>query len=489
MPSTPADTLAAMNPAELIPVAPAVAALGERFAAAGHQLHLVGGTVRDALLHRAGEDVDLATDAHPDEALALLKQAATATWTIGIEYGTVGGQLRGQDASQRVEITTFRADRYDRVRRHPQVAFATSLHDDLKRRDFTMNAMALSVVGREFADPFGGLADLARGLLRTPATPQESFADDPLRMLRAARFAAQISGPGLHLEVAGGVRDAIVAMAPELGRITAERVQAELTKLLLGAEPEAGLRLLVDTGLADVVLPELPALRMESDEHGQHKDVYAHTLQVLRQAIDAEDAGPDLVLRWAAVLHDVGKPATRRFDGPSGGGRVSFHHHEVVGARLAKARLQALKYSKQVVEDVARLVFLHLRFYGYGDAAWSDSAVRRYITDAGDLLPRLNTLVRSDVTTRNRRKAMMLDAACDDLEARIATLREQEELDAIRPDLDGNEIMAVLGVPPGPVVGRAYRFLLQLRMDRGPLGHDAAVAELTEWARQEGLSP
>jgi poly(A) polymerase len=468
-----------VDPAALIPIPPEVAALGARFAAAGRELHLVGGTVRDALLHRPSDDIDLTTDAPPVEALTLLKPHVSASWTVGMDFGTVGGQM----GRHRVEITTFRADQYDRVGRNPQVAFGTSLLADLRRRDFTMNAMALSVVDRVFTDPFGGLADLARGLLRTPAPPEESFADDPLRMLRAARFTAQLSMPGRTLDLDDDALAAIVRMVPELGRITAERVQGELTKLLLAEDPLRGLDLLADTGMADVVLPELPALRMAADEHGQHKDVYAHTRQVLRQAIALEDGEPDLTLRWAALLHDVGKPATRRVEG----GRVSFHHHEVVGARMAKARLKALRYSKQLVEDVGRLVYLHLRFYGYGDAAWTDSAVRRYVTDAGPLLDRLNKLVRSDVTTRNQRRAMMLSAACDDLEQRIAELREQEELDAIRPDLDGNEIMRVLGIGPGPAVGKAYRFLLDRRMESGPLGHDDAVEELKAWARREGL--
>ncbi|MGI8879117.1 MAG: CCA tRNA nucleotidyltransferase [Jatrophihabitans sp.] len=475
------------TPADLIPIPPSVAALGERFAAAGHQLHLVGGSVRDALLGRPGEDIDLTTDAHPDEALKLITPPASATWTMGIEFGTVGAEIDGI----RVEVTTYRADRYDRVSRNPAVAFGTSLEEDLGRRDFTMNAMALSVPDREFSDPFGGLADLARGTLQTPGAPEESFADDPLRMLRAARFVAQLNGAenvaGLHLEPE--VHAAIVAMAPQLERITAERVQAELTKLLLADCPRRGLELLTETGMAAVIFPELPALRMAADEHGQHKDVYAHTLQVLDQAIDLEAEGggevPDLTLRWAALLHDVGKPDTRRFEP---GGRVSFHHHEVVGARMARARLKALKYPKQLIEDVGRLVYLHLRFYGYGEGEWTDSAVRRYVTDAGDLLTRLNKLVRSDVTTRNRRKAQTLAFAYRNLESRIAQLREQEELDAIRPDLDGTEIMTILALPPGPAIGKAYRFLLELRMERGPLGRDAAAAELTAWARREGLS-
>lgn len=461
------------EPAELIAVPEEAGRLGAAFRAAGHELHLVGGTVRDALMGRADEDLDFTTDARPDEVMAIVAPLAQATWTTGIEFGTVGVQIGGR----RCEITTFRADRYDRVSRNPEVAYGRSLVDDLRRRDFTMNAMALSVTGdHTFTDPFGGLADLARGVLRTPGTPQESFADDPLRMLRAARFAST-----LGVTVSDDVRAAMTELAAEIGRISVERVQAELTKLMLGKAPRAGLHLLVDAGLADLVLPELPALHMAADEHGQHKDVYAHTLQVLDQAMSLEES-PDLVLRWAAVLHDIGKPATRRFE-PDG--RVTFHHHEAVGARMARTRLKALRYSKEIVDSVAQLVFLHLRFYGYGRGEWTDSAVRRYVVDAGPLLPRLHKLVRSDCTTRNKRKAFALAAAYDALEQRIEALRQQEELDAVRPDLDGNEIMAILGIPPGPMVGRAYKHLLGLRLERGPLGHDAAVEELRRWAASQ----
>jgi poly(A) polymerase len=464
------------NPGDLVPIPPVAGRLGEAFAAAGHQLHLVGGPVRDALMGRELNDLDFTTDARPDDILAIVKPIAEATWTTGAEFGTVGARVSGEAC----EITTFRADRYDRVSRNPAVAFGNNIGDDLRRRDFTMNAMAVSVIDRTFSDPYGGLADLARGLLRTPATPQESFADDPLRMLRAARFVSQ-----LGVAVADDVLAAMRELAPELGRITAERVQAELNKLMLGPGPRNGLEVLVDTGLADVVLPELPALRMAADEHGQHKDVYAHTLQVLEQAIDLEDGQPDLVLRWAALLHDIGKPATRKFVD----GAVSFHHHEVVGARMAKQRLKALKFPNDLTEDVARLVFLHLRFYGYGLGQWTDSAVRRYVVDAGPLLDRLHKLVRSDSTTRNKRKAANLSATYDELEARIAVLAEQEELAAIRPDLDGTEIMAVLGLKPGPLVGKAYKHLLELRMEQGPLGHDRAVAELTAWYEANQADP
>jgi poly(A) polymerase len=465
------------SPVDLVHVPDEAVALGAAFAAAGKQLHLVGGTVRDALLGRPHDDLDFTTDAHPDDVLAIVAPLASATWTTGIEFGTVGAQV----GPRMCEITTFRADRYDRISRNPQVAFGDSLVDDLRRRDFTMNAMALSVAGeRVFTDPFGGLADLARGLLRTPAPPPESFADDPLRMLRAVRFMST-----LGVTVDDEVIAAMHAMAGELARITPERVQAELHKLLLGDAPRRALELLVDSGLADVVLPELPALRMTADEHGQHKDVYLHTLQVLEQAIDLERASgmqPDLTVRWAALLHDIGKPETRAF-GPNG--RVTFHHHEVVGARMARKRLKDLRCSKQLVEDVGQLVFLHLRFYGYRDGEWTDAAVRRYVVDAGPLLPRLNILVRSDCTTRNKRKAAALSQAYDTLEQRIEELRQKEELAAIRPDLDGNEIMAILGIAPGPMVGKAYQHLLALRMEHGPLGHERAVDELTRWYSQQ----
>ncbi|HEX4728520.1 MAG TPA: CCA tRNA nucleotidyltransferase [Jatrophihabitans sp.] len=473
------------NPGELVPIPATAARLADRFAEAGHQLYLVGGPVRDALMGRPVNDLDFTTDATPDQVQGLLVGLASTVWTTGIQYGTIGAQIGGQPC----EITTFRADRYDRISRNPVVAFGTSIEDDLRRRDFSMNAMAVSVHDRSFVDPYGGLADLARGILATPATPAESFGDDPLRMLRAARFVAQ-----LGVSPSEEVFAAMVELAPEIGRITAERVQAELSKLLAGDYPRRGLELLVDSGLAEVVLPELPALRMAADEHGQHKDVYAHTLQVLDQAIELERADPDgpqpdLVLRWAALLHDIGKPETRRFVGSGGSKQVTFHHHEVVGARLTRLRLKALRFGKDQIEDIARLVFLHLRFYGYGRGEWTDSAVRRYVTDAGPLLPRLHKLVRSDTTTRNQRRAAILSATYDDLEERIARLAEQEELDAIRPDLDGTEIMAILGIPPGPLVGRAYQHLLALRMEHGPLSHDRAVAELTSWYAEQGRSP
>jgi poly(A) polymerase len=428
-------------------------------------------------MQRPYDDLDFTTDARPDRVLELISALASSTWTTGIEFGTVGAQVRGRAC----EITTFRADRYDRISRNPAVVYGDSLEDDLLRRDFTINAMAVSVTGgHSFIDPFGGLADLVKLVLQTPGRPEDSFADDPLRMLRAARFAAQ-----LGVRVAPEVFAAMQAMASELARITPERVQTELTKMLLGDRPRAGIEVLVASGLADTVLPELPALHMATDEHGQHKDVYAHTLQVLEQAIDLEDAGPDLTLRWAALLHDIGKPATRAF---LPGARVSFHHHEVVGQKMARARLRELRYPKRLIEDVARLVYLHLRFYGYRDGEWTDSAVRRYVVDAGELLPRLHKLVRSDCTTRNRKKAAALSSAYDELERRIATLQAQEQLDRIRPDLNGEQIMQILDIAPGRDVGAAWNFLKELRLERGPMSYDEAVEELKHWwqQRQEG---
>jgi poly(A) polymerase len=463
--------------AQLFRVSPVADALGRRFARAGHQLHLVGGSVRDALLGRLGEDLDFATDARPDDTLRVLKGWAEATWETGREFGTIGARRAGL----RVEITTFRAEAYDRVGRRPTVEYGTSLLDDLRRRDFTINAMAVSLPEHRFTDPHGGLADLAAKVIRTPGTPRESFSDDPLRMLRAARFVAQ-----LRFTPDPAVLAAMTDMADDLSRITAERVRDEFTKLLCGADPIPALRLMVDTGLADRFLPELSGLRLEIDEHAQHKDVYEHTLAVVRNAIRYETAGPDFVLRMAALMHDVGKPATKAI-GPGGG--VSFHHHELVGARMTRNRMRALRYPKDVTAEVAQLVALHLRFYGYGRGEWTDSAVRRYATDAGPLLDRLHKLTRSDCTTRNRRKAAQLAADYDALEARIARIRAEEDLARVRPDLDGNAIMRLLGIPPGPLVGKAWRHLKELRLDRGPLSREEAERELMRWARDEGVLP
>jgi poly(A) polymerase len=464
-------------------VSPYVAELGALFAAAGHELALVGGPVRDVFLGRPSQDLDLTTDARPDRIQEITRGWADQTWTVGIAFGTVG--LR--KGSRTFEITTYRADSYDRISRKPDVTYGESLEADLARRDFTVNAMAARLPGYQLVDPFGGLQDLRRHSLRTPGAAEESFSDDPLRILRAARFTAQ-----LGLTAAPEVRAAMTELAGLLAppRISAERMEGELTKLLLSqlpGGPEAGIALLVETGVADQILPEVSALRLESDEHFRHKDVYQHSLTVLRQAIDLEPRyglQPDIVLRLAALLHDIGKPRTRS---KLPGGRVGFHHHEVVGAKMARKRLAALRYGKEIVVDVSRLVELHLRFHGYGEGEWTDSAVRRYVTDAGPLLARLHALTRADCTTRNKAKALRLEQAYDHLEARIAELAAREQLDNIRPDLNGDQIMAILGIPPGPLVGQARTYLKELRMERGPLDHRTAVAELLRWAKSEGL--
>ncbi|MFF3563859.1 CCA tRNA nucleotidyltransferase [Streptomyces sp. NPDC002574] len=455
-------------------IAPVAEDLGRRFQDAGFRLALVGGSVRDTLLGRLGNDLDFTTDARPDHVLRIIRGWAEAVWEVGIAFGTVGCRKDGFQ----IEITTYRSEAYDRTSRKPEVSYGDTIEEDLVRRDFTVNAMAVALPDPEFVDPHDGLSDLAQRVLRTPGTPEESFSDDPLRMLRAARFAAQ-----LDFEVAPEVVTAMTEMADRIEIVSAERVRDELSKLIVSEHPRKGLSLLVETGLAARVLPELPALKLERDEHHRHKDVYEHTLTVLDQAMALETEGPDLVLRLAALLHDIGKPRTRRFESD---GRVSFHHHEMVGAKMTKTRLTKLKYPNETIKDVARLVELHLRFHGYGTGEWTDSAVRRYVRDAGSQLERLHKLTRSDCTTRNKRKAAALSRTYDGLEERIERLREQEELDSIRPDLDGNQIMGILGIAPGPEVGKAYAHLLELRMEHGPLGEEAAVEALKEWWAAQG---
>ncbi|MDP9443720.1 MAG: CCA tRNA nucleotidyltransferase [Actinomycetota bacterium] len=461
--------------ASLLRIAPVVDEIGGRFVDAGHEIALVGGSVRDALLDRLGPDLDFTTSARPEEVEKLLAGWADGVWDMGRAFGTIGCRK----AEWTLEITTYRSESYAATSRKPLVAYGETLEGDLGRRDFTVNAMALRLPGREFVDPYGGLQDLAGRLLRTPGTPESSFADDPLRMLRAARFAAQ-----LGFSVAPEVVRAMAGMADRLQIVSAERVRDELVRLICAPAPRAGLALLVDTGLADQVLPELPALRLESDEHHRHKDVYEHTLTVLEQAVQLEPRlgpAPDLVVRLAALLHDIGKPRTRRF---LPDGSVTFHHHDVVGAKMARQRMRELRFSIVEIDAVAHLVELHLRFHGYGSGEWTDSAVRRYVRDAGDQLERLHVLTRADCTTRNRRKAERLRRAYDDLERRIARLGEEEELKAIRPDLDGRQIMAVLGLEPGPLVGAAWRHLLELRIEHGPLGEERARQELLQWWQQ-----
>ncbi|MDQ4085946.1 MAG: CCA tRNA nucleotidyltransferase [Actinomycetota bacterium] len=466
--------------ASLLQIAPVINELGERFRERKHELALVGGPVRDALLGRRNLDLDFTTSARPDDIEQAVHGWADAVWDVGREYGTIG--CRKGDWT--LEITTYRADTYEASSRKPDVAYGDSIEGDLARRDFTVNAMALALPSWEFLDPFGGLEDLAARVLRTPGTPEASFGDDPLRMLRAARFAAQLA-----FDVDPAVAEAMWDMAARLDIVSAERVRDELVKLVCGAYPRLGLELLVRTRLAEQVLPELPALKLERDEHHRHKDVYEHTLTVLEQATELEPRlphePPDLIVRMAALMHDVGKPRTRRLYAD---GTVTFHHHDVVGAKMTRRRMKALRFSNDEIEAVSHLVALHLRFHGYGSGEWTDSAVRRYVRDAGDQLERLHVLTRADCTTRNRRKAERLRRTYDDLEARIERLTEQEELAAMRPDLDGNQIMQVLGIRPGPEVGQAYRYLLDLRIEHGPLGEDRAREELLAWwsTREDG---
>ena len=457
---------------------PLVLELGQLFDRAGFELSLVGGPVRDLFLGQQALDLDFTTNALPDQTLQVVAPWADATWEIGKEYGTIG--LRKGQAM--LEITTYRAEKYDPDSRKPLVAFGSDLTDDLFRRDFTINSMALRLPSLELVDPFGGQKDLEAGLIRTPGTPQDSFSDDPLRMMRAARFASR-----LNFDLAPEVFEAMTDMADRITIISAERVREELVKLICGTAPRRGVDLLVESGLAAYVLPEIPALKLEVDEHHHHKDVYQHSLTVMEQAAALESdqdgpvPGPDFILRFAALMHDIGKPATRKFE-PNGA--VSFIHHDVVGAKLVKKRMRALRFDNDTIKAVARLVELHMRFYGYGEAGWSDSAVRRYVRDAGDLLERLHRLTRADVTTRNKRKARKIASAYDDLERRIGELATQEELQAIRPDLDGQEIMEILGLKPGPQVGQAYKFLLNLRLDEGELGKEEARARLLAWAEE-----
>ncbi len=459
---------------------PAAAEIGRLFARHGHELALVGGPVRDVLLGQQPGDLDLTTDATPEQVLAMTSGWADRTWTVGIAFGTVG--LR--KGSSVFEITTYRSEQYGPTSRKPDVQYGKSLEEDLGRRDFTINAMAAKLPGYEFVDPFGGFDALREKVLRTPGPPEQSFGDDPLRILRAARFAAK-----LGFTVAPEVRAAMTEQAGRLEIVSTERITSELTKLMLTLDPALGIDVLVQTEVADEVLPEVSRLRMEADEHHRHKDVYQHSLTVLRQAIELEPRyglDGDLVVRLAALLHDIGKPKTRSL---LPDGRVAFHLHEVKGATMTKRRLTALRFPNDVVRDVSRLVELHLRFHGYGEGEWTDAAVRRYVRDAGPLLSRLHMLTRADCTTRNRAKAARLARAYDSLEQRIAELSEQEELDRIRPELDGNEIMRILGIPPGPVVGKAYQFLLELRIAEGELGRERVTQELLGWADAAGIIP
>jgi poly(A) polymerase len=453
---------------------PVVSTLARAFSDAGFDLAIVGGPVRDALLGRPTNDLDFTTNARPDDILRIVKPISSAQWDIGRAFGTIGARIHGEQ----VEVTTYRADSYDGVTRKPTVEFGDTIEGDLVRRDFTVNAMALRVPGQTLVDPTGGVEDLVRGVLRTPTDPAVSFGDDPLRMLRAARFASQL---GFAIDPA--TEAAMEQLRRTLEIVSPERIQAELVKLLATDDPVRGIRVLVETGLMAEFLPEIPALQLEVDEHHHHKDVYEHSLTVLRQAIELEkarnpDAAPDVALRLASLLHDIGKPATRRLE-PGGG--VTFYHHDLKGARMARKRLQELRFDTATIATVSRLIELHLRFFGYSEGAWTDSAVRRYVRDADAELDRLHILTRADVTTRNVKKATRLARAYDDIERRIAELAAQEQLDAMRPELDGNRIQEVLGLTPGREVGEAYRFLLDLRLDEGIVGEEEAERRLREW--------
>ena len=447
--------------------------LASRFQAAGFQLALVGGPVRDVLLGRLGNDLDFTTDARPPQIKKILKSYADEVWDVGIRFGTIAAK---KDEST-IEITTYRSETYVSDSRNPEVNFGDSIEGDLKRRDFTVNSMAIELTTDTplFIDPFNGVTDLLKKVLVTPGKATDSFNDDPLRMLRAARFASQLS-----FTIDPSVIEAMTELAPRLSIISAERIRDEFTKILLSPNPRVGITTLVNTGLCEQFLPEIPRLRLEIDEHHHHKDVYEHTLTVVEQSMALEErvGGPNLVLRLAALMHDVGKPKTRAL---IAGGGVSFHHHEVVGSRMTRERLKKLRFDHDVIDAVSSLVFLHLRFHGYGGGEWTDAAVRRYVRDAGELLSLLHVLTRADCTTRNKRKAEALAENYNHLETRIEALMAQEELLAIRPDIDGHEIMSLLNISAGPIVGKAYNFLLELRIEEGPLGKDRAKEELLKW--------
>ena len=474
---TPIDAAAQLAITTLTKQAPAAVELAKLFKVAGFKLALVGGPVRDAILGRLGNDLDFTTDAHPKDSEKILNKWADSVWDIGAAFGTVAGK---KDEIT-VEITTYRSESYDPTSRKPDVEFGKSIEADLARRDFTINAMALELTTDEptFIDLFNGVVDLQKKIIKTPGKPEDSFSDDPLRMMRAARFMSQ-----LNFEVDQTVLVAIKNMAARLEIISAERIRDEFIKIMMSPSPRLGITLLVETGLADYFLPEGPKLKLEIDEHHHHKDVYEHSLTVLEQAIALEDrlAGPNLTLRLAALLHDIGKPKTKQL---IAGGGVSFHHHEVVGARMCKERMKKLRFDNHIINDVSQLVFLHLRFHGYGSGEWTDSAVRRYVRDAGELLTHLHLLTRADCTTRNKKKAEGLARTYDQLEERIELLMQQEELNKIRPDLSGEQIMEILGIKPSPTVGKAYDFLLELRLEHGPLGEEKAKQALLTWWREQ----
>lgn len=474
---TPNSAAAELAITTLLTQAPAATSLAKAFKSSGFKLALVGGPVRDAILGRLGNDLDFTTDAHPKDSEKILKKWADSVWDIGAAFGTVAGKK--DDIT--VEVTTYRSENYEQDSRKPAVEFGKSIEGDLARRDFTINAMALELTTDQptFIDLFNGVDDLANKLIKTPGKPEDSFTDDPLRMLRAARFMSQ-----LNFTIEKSVLSAIKEMAPRLSIISSERIRDEFIKIIMSDNPRLGITLLVETNLADIFLPEIPKLKLEIDEHHHHKDVYEHSLTVLEQAITLEVrfGAPNLTLRLAALLHDIGKPKTKALIADGG---VSFHHHEVVGAKMTKERLRALRFDNHIIKDVAQLVFLHLRFHGYGGGEWTDSAVRRYVRDAGELLEHLHLLTRADCTTRNQKKAQALASTYDQLEEQIKVLMAQEELNKIRPDLTGEEIMEILEIKPSPMVGKAYEFLLELRLEHGPIGQEEAKAALLNWWKEQ----
>ena len=474
---TPNKAAAELAITTLTKQAPAATSLATAFKAAGFKLALVGGPVRDAILGRLGNDLDFTTNAHPKESEKILNKWADSVWDIGAAFGTVAGK-KGEIT---VEITTYRSENYEKDSRKPAVEFGENIEGDLSRRDFTINAMALELTTDEptFIDLFNGVNDLQNKIIKTPGKPEHSFTDDPLRMMRAARFMSQ-----LNFTIDESVITAIKEMAHRLSIISSERVRDEFIKIIMSDNPRLGITLLVECGLADIFLPEIPKLKLEIDEHHHHKDVYEHSLTVLEQAIalEARLGAANLTLRLAALLHDIGKPKTKAL---IAGGGVSFHHHEVVGAKMTKERLRTLRFDNHIVKDVGQLVFLHLRFHGYGSGEWTDSAVRRYVRDAGELLDHLHLLTRADCTTRNQKKAQLLANTYDQLEQRIKELMQQEELNKIRPDLTGEQIMQILNIKPSPTVGKAYDFLLELRLENGPIGEDKAKEALLTWWKEQ----
>ena len=448
----------------------------DQFRAAGHRLYLVGGSVRDLLLGRDIDrlDFDFTTDATPDAVKSIVAPVTDNLWTQGERFGTIAALRNGRT----LEITTHRAEAYDPESRKPDVKFSSDVLVDLSRRDFTINAMALELTSDAptLVDPYNGLQDLTARILRTPLSPEVSFTDDPLRMLRAARFIS-----ALDVVPTQGLMDAVRSLNERLSIVSAERIRDEFDKLIVTDSPGLGLRFAVEYGLADRFLPELPALSLEQDPIHRHKDVLTHTFAVVDN-VRREMPGEFRVTRLAALFHDIGKPRTRKVLPGKG---MTFYHHEVVGARMTKERLRALRYSNDDIERITQLVFLSGRFHTY-QMGWTDSAVRRYVRDAGDVLTELNVLVRCDCTTRSERKVDALNKRMDQLEARIEELAAAEELAALRPEMDGAAVMEHLAIAPGRAVGDALDFLMEIRLEEGLIGDEKIRARLDEWWARRG---